>query len=148
VSQASPHEHERDRSLVSKIVLNKDLAPALDGIEGWSHIYVICWLDRVLPTEDPILHFPSTDPESLPLGILATRAPIHPNPFGLTLVELIRREGNVLAVRVLDIKPYPDWEQGRFIVVTDFRVPEWVTNGAVPPAARDRAQPSSSTSPR
>jgi tRNA (Thr-GGU) A37 N-methylase len=28
---------------------------------------------------------------------------------------------------VLDIKPYPDWEKGQFLVVTDFSVPEWLT---------------------
>jgi tRNA (Thr-GGU) A37 N-methylase len=66
------------------------------------------------------------------LGILATWAPIHPNPIGLTLVELVRREKNVLWVRgldaydgtpVLDIKPYPDWERGRLIVVTNSSSP-------------------------
>jgi tRNA (Thr-GGU) A37 N-methylase len=69
------------------------------------------------------------------VGILATRAPIRPNPIGLTLVELVQREKSVLLVRgldasdgtpVLDIKPYPDWERGRLIVVTDFRVPKWL----------------------
>ena len=62
---------------------------------------------------------------------------MHPNPIGLTLVELVKREENVLWVRgldaydetpVLDIKPYPDWEQGQFRVVTDFEVPDWLTD--------------------
>jgi tRNA (Thr-GGU) A37 N-methylase len=47
-------------------------------------------------------------------------------------VELVRREGNVLVVKgldalsgtpVLDIKPYPYWVKGRWIVVTDYRTP-------------------------
>jgi tRNA-Thr(GGU) m(6)t(6)A37 methyltransferase TsaA len=135
VRRTSPDEDVRDKALFSEIVLVQDLACALDGIEGWSHIYVIYWLDRVSRPEEPIVHFPSCGKASPPLGILATRAPIHPNPIGLTLVELIRREKNVLVVRgldaydgtpVLDIKPYPDWDQGQFIVVTDFRAPEWV----------------------
>jgi tRNA-Thr(GGU) m(6)t(6)A37 methyltransferase TsaA len=129
-------ENERDRSLVSEIVFDREFAPALDGVEAWSHLYVICWLDRVARAEEPFLHFPSTETTSPPVGVFATRAPIHPNPIGLTLVELVGREGNVLRVRgldaydgtpVLDIKPYPDWEQGRFLVVTDFSVPEWLT---------------------
>jgi len=136
VSRLSSNEDDKDRSLVSEIVLDRELAPALDGIEEWSHIYVVFWLDRVLRTEEPVLHHPSSLAESQPLGIFATRAPIHPNPIGLTLVELVRREAHILWVRgldaydgtpVLDIKPYPDWEQGRFIVVTDFRVPQWLT---------------------
>jgi tRNA-Thr(GGU) m(6)t(6)A37 methyltransferase TsaA len=136
VRRASPDENERDKSLVSKIVLGEGLGQALDGIEEWSHVYVIYWLDRVVRTEEPVVHFPSTRVESPPLGIFATRAPIHPSPVGLTLVELVRREENVLWVKgldaydrtpVLDIKPYPDWERGGLIVVTDFRIPEWVT---------------------
>jgi tRNA-Thr(GGU) m(6)t(6)A37 methyltransferase TsaA len=130
VSRISPDENVRDRGLVARVVLDKDLMPALDGIEEWSHLYVIFWLDRVTPTAEPVLHHPSSG-----AGILAARSPIHPNPIGLTLVELAKREENVLWVRgldayegtpVVDIKPYPDWEQGCFQVVTDFRVPGWL----------------------
>ena len=131
VRRASPDENERDRSLVARGVLNQDLAPALDGIEEWSHLYVIFWLDRAAQTAQPILRHASSGS-----GVLAARSPIHPNPLGLTLVELVKREENVLWVRgldayegtpVVDIKPYPDWEQGCFQVVTDFRVPGWLT---------------------
>jgi len=38
VSRTLPNENDRDRSLVAKVVLDEDLAPALDGIEDWSHI--------------------------------------------------------------------------------------------------------------
>ncbi len=50
-----------------------------------------------------------------PHGVFATRSPRRPNPIGLTVVELLRREGAVLRVRgldmldrtpILDIKPY------------------------------------------
>jgi tRNA (adenine37-N6)-methyltransferase len=128
VSRTSQHENDRDRSLMARVVLDEALAPALDGIEDWSHIYVVFWLDRVGRKEEPVLH------HSKGLGIFAARSPIHPNPIGLTLVELVKREGNILWVRgldaydetpVLDIKPYPDWEQD-LIVVTDFRIPEWL----------------------
>jgi tRNA-Thr(GGU) m(6)t(6)A37 methyltransferase TsaA len=131
VSRISPDENDRDRSLVAKVVFDEDLAPALDGIEEWSHIYVIFWLDKVVPAAEPELRHQGSN-----VGVLVARSPIHPNPLGLTLVELVRREGNVLWVRgldaydgtpVVDIKPYPDWEQGQFIVVTDFRVPGWLT---------------------
>ena len=130
VIRTSPQENDRDRSLVARVVLDEALAPALDGIEDWSHIYVIFWMDRVGRKEEPVLHHPNG------LGIFAARSPIHPNPIGLTLVELVKRKGNVLWVRgldaydktpVLDIKPYPDWEQD-LIVVTDFRVPDWLTS--------------------
>ena len=135
VRRTSADEDVKDRSLVSEVILSSDLAKALDGVDEWSHVYVIYWLNRVKQGEEPVLHFPGAEPDEPPVGILATRAPIRLNPIGLTLVEVIRREKNVLHVRgldaydgtpVLDIKPYPDWGQGRFIVVTDFRVPEWL----------------------
>jgi tRNA-Thr(GGU) m(6)t(6)A37 methyltransferase TsaA len=131
VHRASQDEDDRDRSLVSAVVLNKELAPALDGIEEWSHLYVIFWMDRVEQAEKPVLHHPGSG-----LGIFAARSPIHPNSIGLTLVQLVRREDNTIWVRgldaldgtpVLDIKPYPDWERGRLVVVADFRIPEWLT---------------------
>ena len=136
VSRKPSNEDERDRSHVTKIVLNKSLTQALDGIEGWSHIYVIYWLHRIPHSDGPILHHPCSQGKLQGLGIFATRAPIRPNRIGLTLVELLKREENVLWVRgldaydetpVLDIKPYPDWDQGNLIVVTDFRNPEWLT---------------------
>ncbi|MFC1879161.1 tRNA (N6-threonylcarbamoyladenosine(37)-N6)-methyltransferase TrmO [Chloroflexota bacterium] len=130
VSRVSADENDRDKSLVARVVLNKELTPALDGIEEWSHIYVIFWLDRVAQPTEPVLHHPGSGG-----GIFATRAPIHPNPIGLTLVELVKREENILWVRgldayegtpVIDIKPYPDWGQGSFQVVTDFKFPGWL----------------------
>ena len=131
VRRASPHENDRDRSLRARIELYEALAPALDGIEEWSHIYVIFWLDRAARSAEPVLHHSNSD-----LGVLAARSPLHPNPIGLTLVKLLKRDGNVLWVQgldaydetpVLDIKPYPDWEDD-LLVVTDFRIPEWLTS--------------------
>jgi tRNA-Thr(GGU) m(6)t(6)A37 methyltransferase TsaA len=129
VRRTSADEDDRDSRLVSQVVIREELAPALDGIDEWSHIYVIFWLDRVPRPEKPQLHQPADGP-----GVLATRAPIHPNPIGLTLVELVRRQANVLWVRgldafdgtpVLDIKPYPNWDS-TLQVVTEFRVPAWL----------------------
>jgi tRNA-Thr(GGU) m(6)t(6)A37 methyltransferase TsaA len=129
VRRASPHENDRDRSLIARIVVDESLAPGLDGIEEWSHIYVIFWMDSVQRADAPFLHHPEST-----VGVFAARSPMHPNPIGLTLVELEKRKENVLWVRgldaydgtpVLDIKPYPDWER-QLLVVTDFRIPEWL----------------------
>lgn len=63
------------------------------------------------------------------LGVLATRTNLRPNPIGLTLVELVKAEGNVLTVRgldafdgtpVLDIKPFDFWDLAK-----DAKVPDW-----------------------
>ena len=65
------------------------------------------------------------------VGIFAQRAKHRPNPIGITAVELVTREGNVLKVRgldaidgtpVLDIKPY----YPAFDLIEKPEVPEWV----------------------
>ena len=53
--------------------------------------------------------------DNRPHGVFATRSPRRPNPIGLTIVELLHRDGIELHVRgvdmldgtpILDIKPY------------------------------------------
>jgi tRNA-Thr(GGU) m(6)t(6)A37 methyltransferase TsaA len=53
--------------------------------------------------------------DNRPHGVFATRSPRRPNPIGLTVLELLRRDGRFVHVRgvdmldgtpVLDIKPY------------------------------------------
>jgi len=133
VKRKSTDEDDKDRTLTSKIIINKSLTDALDGITKFSHIYIIFWMDRVKNTS--YLHHPGKIEDQEPIGIFATRSPIHPNPIGLTIVELLRREGNILWVKgldaydktpVLDIKPYPNWEQGKCVVVNNYRVPRWL----------------------
>ncbi len=136
VSRTSADEDILDRSLVSRVVLDRSLAPTLDGIQDYSHVFVIYWLDKITEADRQILHSPG----DLDIGILATRVPKRPNPIGLSLVELVRREENILWVKsldafdgapVLDIKPYPEWVHGNPIVVTDFRVPDWLSGQQV-----------------
>jgi len=83
----------------------------LTDIEGFSHLIVIWEFDRS-PGFD-LLGTPPSD--NRPHGVFATRSPRRPNPIGLTIVELLRREGPLLYVRgvdmldgtpILDIKPY------------------------------------------
>ena len=85
--------------------------PGLTDIEGFSHLYVIWVFDRATGFE--LLGTPPTD--TRPHGVFATRSPRRPNPIGLTVVQLLRREGTRLFVRgldmldqtpILDIKPY------------------------------------------
>jgi tRNA-Thr(GGU) m(6)t(6)A37 methyltransferase TsaA len=127
------NEDINDRDLVSKIVIEKEYADGLDGIEEWSHLYVIFWMHKVMD-EKKTLVCPGSETDMPTVGIFATRAPIRPNPIGLTLVELVRCEGNVLVVKgldalddtpVLDIKPYPYWVKGRWIVVTKYKAPAY-----------------------
>ncbi len=83
----------------------------LTDVEGFSHLIVLWEFDRSPDFE--LLGTPPSD--NRPHGVFATRSPRRPNPIGLTVVELIRREGSELHVRgvdmlngtpILDIKPY------------------------------------------
>ena len=93
------------------IDVRPDLEPGLQDIEGFSHLYVI-WVFHRVDGYDLIAHPPSDD---RPHGVFATRSPRRPNPIGLTVVKLLRRDGTRLHVAgvdmldgtpVLDIKPY------------------------------------------
>jgi tRNA (Thr-GGU) A37 N-methylase len=62
-------------------------------------------------------------------GVFAARTMLRPNPIGLTLVELVKVEGNVLTVKgldaydatpVLDLKPFDFWD-----MTENVRVPDW-----------------------
>ena len=88
-----------------------EFAPGLADIEGFSHLYVLWVFDRAGPYE--LTGIPPTDDR--PHGVFATRSPRRPNPIGLTVVQLLRRDGARLVVRgvdmldrtpILDIKPY------------------------------------------
>lgn len=91
--------------------IRADLEPGLTDIEGFSHLFVIWAFDR--SEGYALLGMPPTD--NRPHGVFATRSPRRPNPIGLTVVELLGREGRLLRVRgidmldgtpILDIKPY------------------------------------------
>ena len=83
----------------------------LTDIEGFSHLFVLWEFDRSQGFE--LLGTPPSD--NRPHGVFATRSPRRPNPIGLTVVELLRRDARTLHVRgvdmldgtpILDIKPY------------------------------------------
>lgn len=88
-----------------------EFAAGLQDIEGFSHLFVIWTFHRSEGYE--LVGLAPTDDR--PHGVFATRSPRRPNPIGLTVVELISRDGAKLNVRgvdmledtpILDIKPY------------------------------------------
>lgn len=83
----------------------------LTDIDGYSHLIVLWAFDR--SDSFDLLVTPPTD--NRPHGVFTTRSPRRPNPIGLTVVELLRRESGTLHVRgvdmldgtpILDLKPY------------------------------------------
>ena len=95
----------------------------LKDLDGFSHvilIYLFHKAGQVKLTVKPFL-------EDKERGLFATRAPCRPNPLGISIVDLLKIEANILfldhmdildGTPVLDIKPYV----GRFDIMKDIRV--------------------------
>ena len=114
-----------------------EFAEGLEGIDGYSHLFVIVYFDRLRPEQiGPLKVKPrgllrrGFTLEELPLlGVFALDSPTRPNPIGLTLVRFLRREANRLCVEgldffdgtpILDIKGYrPQYR------ADDYSLPEW-----------------------
>jgi tRNA-Thr(GGU) m(6)t(6)A37 methyltransferase TsaA len=93
------------------IEVASEYADGLKDIEGFSHIFVIFHFH--LSRGHPLIVKPYWGDELR--GVFATRSPSRPNPIGVSVVRLTKREGNVLHIQgldmvegtpVLDIKPY------------------------------------------
>ena len=88
-----------------------DYTDGLAGLEGFSHIIVIAYLDRVLETQRRVLRVRprrlsrlGISLEELPeLGVFATDSPHRPNPLALSILRFKSIEGNKLRVGGIDL---------------------------------------------
>ena len=94
-----------------RVEVFEQYAAGLKDVELFSHIYLLYHLDRA----DAIQLVRPTFLDDTPHGIYASRHPCRPNGIGMSIVKLVRRQGNVLVVDgadmldatpLLDIKPY------------------------------------------
>ena len=106
------------RDAVGEVRIDPRYADALDGIEGFSHLWLVTWLARfdTNAPEPELRQVPLLlrhEPQAF--GIFATRGPRRPNPIGLSLVEVLSVEGTTISFAgvdlmdgtiVLDVKPY------------------------------------------
>lgn len=93
------------------VVIDEPFAAALDDLEGFERLWLLFWMDRVVPFRPRVVPYRDTRER----GLFATRSPCRPNPIGLSVVRLVRREGRVLHVTgvdilngtpLVDVKPY------------------------------------------
>jgi len=123
-------KRQGDRAIIE---LRPELAPALEGLASFSHVWVFYWFhgnDR--PEERATLKVhPRRDPANPLTGVFATRAPVRPNLIGLTCCRIVSIKKNILEVEgldalegspVLDLKPYIP----RSDSLPEAQVPEWV----------------------
>jgi tRNA-Thr(GGU) m(6)t(6)A37 methyltransferase TsaA len=120
-----------------RIEIFEEYIEGLEGIDGFTHLIVIAYLHKVTGEQRKVLKVKhkrllrfGIDSEDLPeVGVFCTDSPHRPNPIALTIVEVIKREKNMLYVRnldlfngtpILDIKPYTLDR-----VIMDVGLPEW-----------------------
>lgn len=108
-------------------------APALDGLAGFSHVWVFYWFHENDNPEDraTLKVHPRRDPANPLTGVFATRSPVRPNLIGLSVCRIMQISGNTVEVAkldaregspILDLKPYiPQGDS-----LPDAGTPDWV----------------------
>jgi len=115
IAKPRPHGWEKVESRIEFLPEN---GRRLEGIEAYSHLIVVTYLDIAADAPEK--------PDQLTLasgntyGIFATRSQLRPNHLGVSVVELLSRDATTLRVRaldavdgtpVLDVKPYlPEYD--------------------------------------
>ncbi|MDD2902633.1 MAG: tRNA (N6-threonylcarbamoyladenosine(37)-N6)-methyltransferase TrmO [Syntrophales bacterium] len=107
-------------------------APALEGLSGFSHVWVFYWFHGHDNPEDraTLKVHPRRNPKNPLTGVFATRAPVRPNLIGFSVCRILKVSGTTVEVAeldaledspILDLKPYipqgdsfpdagtPDW---------------------------------------
>ena len=88
-----------------------EFSEGLKDVDGFSHVILIYHLHKVRRYQLTVTPFLDQQPR----GIFATRAPTRPNPVGISVVKLLKVEGNRLYVDevdildgtpLIDLKPY------------------------------------------
>ena len=106
-----PIQPKAASNIRGSIELLPEYVDGLRDLEGFSHIILLYHFH--VAGESQLIVVPFLDTERR--GIFATRAPIRPNPIGLSVVKLIGLAGNNLEIEgidvvdgtpLLDIKPY------------------------------------------
>ena len=113
----------RASDIISEIQIFPEFREGLDGVERYSHIFVIAYFHKLrreqigpLKVQPRGLLRSGYDLKDIPfLGVLSLDSPTRPNPIGLTLAKLHEVKDGTLRVSnldyfdgtpVLDIKPY------------------------------------------
>ncbi len=108
-----PVQPKGARECYATIEFDKKYEEGLKDLDGFSHVYLIYYFHKV--KEPKLRVVPFNDKTHTPRGVFATRTPMHPNSIGLSVVELVSVEGNVVTIKgvdvldgtpLLDIKPY------------------------------------------
>jgi tRNA (adenine37-N6)-methyltransferase len=110
-SARTPRQPQHALGIEGRVEVDPQFEAGLAGIERLSHIVLLFAFDRARTA-----HLTVTPPhDGVTRGVFATRSPSRPNPLGLSVVRLLRRQGRFLYVAdvdlldgtpILDIKPH------------------------------------------
>ena len=90
VKTTAKGEEVKDNASFSEVVLRDDLVEGLSGILGFSHLFVLFYLNQITIEQRRTLKVHPRGRQDMPLtGVFAARTMLRPNPIGLTLVELV-----------------------------------------------------------
>ena len=118
--------------VVAEIELQKGLGVGLQGLSEFSHALVVFFMHEArFDWKNDVLRRPRGKDDMPEIGIFAQRARSRPNSIGVSAVEILDVDGDIVRVKgldaidgtpILDIKPYfPDYDYGAHA-----RVPAWV----------------------
>lgn len=119
-AEGTPIQSVAAKGTGGTVELFSEFAEGLQDVEGFSHIILVYHFH--LSKKSPLKVRPFMDVRTR--GVFATRAPSRPNPIGLSIVRLVKVEGNTLYVEdmdivdgtpLLDIKPYVPEFDGRSV---------------------------------
>jgi len=108
-----PVQPKGAKDIYATIEFKKEYAEGLKDLDGFSHVYLIYYFHEVKVPKLSVIPF--NDKTHTPRGVFSTRTPMHPNSLGLSVVELVKVEGNIVTIKgvdildgtpLLDIKPY------------------------------------------
>jgi len=104
-------KNARESEAVCTIEVDPRWAQALKDVESCSHLVLLYWMDR--SRRDIVLQVPRH--YGVQRGTFALRSPARPNPIAMSVVRLLKVDGNRLEVvgldcldgtPLIDIKPY------------------------------------------
>jgi len=108
-----PVQPKGAKDTYATIEFRDEFKDGLKDLDGFSHLYLIYYFHKV--KEHKLSVVPFNDKSNTPRGVFATRTPMHPNSIGLSVVELVSVEDNIVTIKgidvldgtpLLDIKPY------------------------------------------
>jgi tRNA-Thr(GGU) m(6)t(6)A37 methyltransferase TsaA len=109
--QETPIQPSYAKGCKGRAEIFPEFAEGLRDLEGFSHVYLLYHFHRAGVAKLLVKPFL----QDVERGVFATRSPFRPNAIGLSVVELVRREGSVLyldgvdildGTPLLDLKPY------------------------------------------